>query len=447
MQLDPKQEEAVELCLNNKQRVVAVTGAAGTGKTTIIRMVADELRAQGKRVRIAAPTGKAARRITEATGHAATTIHKLLEYPNPGERDPETGKPLSSTEPKRDYKNPIEADAVLVDEYMMVGHALDRNLLDAIGRGTIVRMFGDVNQLPPIDDSNVKNEDKASFEKHIERCSIALEHIFRQGEGSGILVAANSIRKGHVPAKNDEFMIANVENPVKALSKYVLTAREGGVDFATIKYQIISPTRKTWVGTIALNQTIRRALMPNPEFEIELPRHTWEKENRLRVAIGDKVVCTENTYDMRNYEERYTAWQPDGTPRMESFIPTPPTKQMLNGETGIITDIHMDGGLEIDMGDRVVEVPSSFYEYSWKNETIFDLDPRKRLELAYVLTTHKCQGSEYQRIVYVVNKSSSFMLNRRNFYTAVTRAREHVTVATDRIGLHRAVMPAKEWKR
>ncbi len=445
MQLDSLQQEAIDLCTDEKNRIVAVSGAAGTGKTTIIRQVCDYFVKNKISFAIAAPTGKAARRISEVTGYPAVTMHKLLEYPKPGERDPDTGKALSTTDPKRDHKNPLEQHVIICDEYMMVSYELDRNLIDALGRGARLLCFGDIHQLPPIEQGTYKPEE-AAFERHIKRASVQLEHVYRQGEGSGILANANKIRKGSVPSKTADFQIAFITNPIKAIANYVAKARENGIDFGTIQHQIITPARKTWVGTIAFNPVLRRVLLPEPDWEIELPRHDWDAKNRCKVAVGDKVVCTENTYDMRNYDERYGDFV-NGAPLAASFILTPPSKQMLNGETGVVVQLFDDESLHIDFGDRIVEVPSVYAEYHWASDNVYDVDPRKRIELAYALTTHKCQGSEYQNVIYIMNKSCIFMQGKRNFYTAVTRARTHVLVATDPISLQRGVKPEKPYIR
>ncbi len=148
--LDETQLAAVERCCDLTQRVVPVTGAAGTGKTTILQNVYRRLYKQGREVVLCAPTGKAAKRITEATGIQACTIHRLLEYPFPGERDQTTGKALVSTDPKKDRNNPLNYMVVLCDEYAMVSVEVHRNLLDALPNGAVIRMFGDANKLQPI---------------------------------------------------------------------------------------------------------------------------------------------------------------------------------------------------------------------------------------------------------------------------------------------------------
>ena len=160
---DKTQAEAIGACCDISRRIVPVTGAAGTGKTTILQNVYKTLKARGHQVVLCAPTGKAAKRIQEATGIRARTIHRLLEYPHPGERDEKTGKTLISTDPKRDRQNPIDFDVVLVDEYAMVSVEVHRNLIDALPHGGIIRMFGDANQLQPIESSKRLQAEPSSF--------------------------------------------------------------------------------------------------------------------------------------------------------------------------------------------------------------------------------------------------------------------------------------------
>lgn len=446
MDLDAKQQEAVDLCLSRRNRIVAVTGAAGTGKTTIIKTVADALLKEQYRVVIAAPTGKAARRITQATGHRAVTMHRMLEYPRPGERDEKTGKPINPGIPKRGRKNPLDYDAIIVDEYAMVNYELDRNVIDALGRGARLLVFGDISQLPPIEPYQVKTTDTTAFERHLARCSIALEHVYRQAGDSGILDAAGRVRKGTLPKRTEDFNYLFSEKPIDVLKTLVSgTDAAYSHDFRLLGNQIIVPQRKGWVGTAALNRLLRDILNPNAGAydELELPRtkHNDDPDNPMYVCVGDKVVCTENTYDMRDYQRRYGEYNDKGQGIESTFINTPESSCMLNGETGIITRISDDGSIHIDMGDRTVDVPSTYVEHSWKKDTYYDIDPRKHIDLAYALTTHKCQGSEFDHVIYVINRSSLFMLNRKNTYTAITRAKKTVRVITDQRGLQLALRP------
>lgn len=449
VRLDEKQQAAVDLCLKVTSRLVGVSGPAGSGKTTIIRMVHEHFAARGKLVVLAAPTGKAARRIKEATGIDAITLHKLLEYNRPGARDEKTGEPLDPTMPKRRPGNPLAQDVIIIDEYAMVNYELHNNLLAAMRGGSIVRMFGDINQLAPIEQHKLKTVDNkpmpSPFEKILSGFPNAiLDKVYRQGDGSQVLLAADGIRKGHAPPLNrdcaGEFFAAVTDKPLDVLRKHVETSLSHGVSYRDIKNQIITTQKTTWVGTAALNGFLRNILNPHPEQQLSLERHKWDK-NPCVVGLGDKVVCTQNTYDMRNYFERFEDWKDDLTPKMESFIPCPPTKQMLNGETGTILFIYPDGGLEIDFGDRICEVPA-YYEELWaKEQRVIRVSPLRDIDLAYALTTHKCQGSEFEQVCYVMNKSTMFTQSRRNFYTGVTRAAKRAFVITDQRSLR-----ASLWK-
>jgi exodeoxyribonuclease V alpha subunit len=443
--LDEQQAKGVELCVDLKHRLTAVSGPAGSGKTTLIRLVYDTLIKRGISVALAAPTGKAARRIKEATGIDAVTIHKLLEYNRPGERDAETGKPLDSSKPKRDRQNPLDYTVILVDEYAMVNYELHDNLMAALPSRGCVRAFGDVHQLPPIEkygnkvyDSRVDSQ-LTPFQKLLARPgdNIVLERVYRQAEGSNILENADKIRRGHsIPLNIDQgdFWVKLTSLPIPLLKQFIIDNLKAGVDFRQLQNQIITPSKKSWVGTKQLNDVLRTLLNPNPTQVLDLPRHDWDKDN-VRVGTGDKVVCTENSYDLRDYFERYSEWDQDQRPVPASYIPAPDNKQMLNGETGIVTTIYPDGALDIDFGDRIVEVPGLISEFWLKRDTVIDVQPARNIDLAYALTTHKCQGSEFEQVVYVINKSTIFAQSRQNFYTAVTRAKKRVVVFSDLVSL------------
>ena len=439
MELSPEQKEAVDLCLNPANRIVAITGQAGTGKTTIIKTLAEYYNEKGTPFVLCAPTGKAARRITEATGFKAVTMHRLLEYPKPGERNPETGEVLDTTHPKRGYKIPLDQKVVIADEYAMVNHSLSRNLMDALGSGARLICFGDINQLAPIEKDKIKSEDSTPFEKLLDRVSYRLDRVFRQSGDSGILFNADRIRRGLMPVSKDDFKVNFILNPVKVLSQYVLDNLENDLDFRSVKNQIIVADRKSWIGTRKLNRMLRDALNEYPVDEFDLPRYSWDELNPVRIGVGDKIINTENRYDMRHYDDRYGYFRDDGTPAVESYIDVPPSKEFLNGEIGIVTEIFADGSFHVDVGDRLVEVPAYYNEYNHKNGSVFPIDPRKGIDLAYAVTTHKVQGSEFDNVVYVMNRSVSYMYDRKNFYTAVTRAKSHVQVMTDQNSLQAAM--------
>lgn len=417
---DPKQQEAIDACCDIDKRIVAVTGPAGTGKTLLIKTIHNNLKEAGYMVGLGAPTGKAAKRIYESTGIDAMTLHRLLEYNHPGDPDPKTGKPIGFSSPKRTRANPLELDVVLVDEAAMMNDEIYRNLIDALPRTCIIRFFGDDNQLAPIENDKRLEGQPSPFLKILRDeknfYSVKLETVFRQGEDSGILLNANTILKSRIPVKNDQWSMKTTDLPVDNLRQYVLDSLQEGIDYAKIENQIIVPSNKSWVGTVKLNLMMQSLYHNELDPCLKLDRHAWEegefgKGSTIRVHVGDKVICTTNQYDLG----------------------------VFNGETGIVKEIDEDTGeVLIDFGDReqsfppTIMVMNQYGKYS-------AIDPRRSLALAYVITTHKSQGSEFKRVIYILNKSNFYMINRRNFYTAVTRAREHVHIICDQKSLSHAV--------
>lgn len=438
-ELSEQQQDAVNDCCDMTRRIISVTGPAGTGKTTIFEMVFKKLRDEGINCVLAAPTGKAAKRIYEITGIDAVTIHRLLEYPYPGERDPKTGKALSSTVPKRDRRNPINYDMVLCDEYAMVKHEVHNNLLAALPRGGCIRMFGDLAQLPPIEENKLLAAKPSPFTDMLKRFKAhRLETIFRQEEGSGILRNAKMILSGRVPRREDDFKISITSQPIRALEEYVFAMADEGVHFDVITNQIISPGKRSWVGTYKLNSMLQNIYRPNAVTNgIRLPRHEWEKMQPVWIDIGDKIVWTQNTYDLRSFPDRF-----HDSDTFQGYIPPARTDIILNGETGVVTDIVHDGSeagtFTIDVGDRHIIVPNEILELTTRDRLVA-IDPRTRCSLAYALTTHKAQGSEYDHVVYMINKSLMYMLGRHNFYTGITRARKKVHVIADMLSIQTAV--------
>jgi exodeoxyribonuclease V alpha subunit len=177
---------------------------------------------------------------------------------------------------------------------------------------------------------------------------------------------------------------------------------EKGISYAGLDHQIITPTRKSWVGTAKLNQTLQMLLNPDMKGATVLPRHTWAIDKSTRVAVGDKVLWTQNNYELN----------------------------IFNGETGIIEETTELGEVIVNWGDRVVSIPPSL-SVTRKDGTLAYIDPRKDIDLAYAITTHKAQGSEFKNVIYILNKSCVFMQDQSNYYTAVTRARYGVTLICD----------------
>jgi len=411
--LDPKQQEAVDLCCDVTKRVVGITGPAGSGKTTILKQVHNLLVDHGYTVALVSPTGKAAKRIYEATGLEAMTIHRLLEYTHPGEPDPKTGKTVRFSFPRRTRSNPVEYDVVLADEYAMVNTEVHRSLFDALPHGGAIRVFGDDNQLPPIEEDKRLQAQPSPFMALLNKFpSVTLDVIHRQGKDSGILLNLQSILRGRMPTRNDQWTMHFTEQPVDALRDFVLHSLEREVDFSSIENQVLTPQNTSWVGTVKLNIMIQSLFHNRMDPALFVPRHNWvkgegdEKGGLIRMFVGDKVICTRNMYDLH----------------------------VFNGESGRIIEISNDGEIIIDFGDREQAIPPILMVQN-RYGKIVEVDPRKDIDLGYAITTHKSQGSEYKSLVYVLNKSTGWMQNRRNLYTACARGREHVHIITDQRSL------------
>lgn len=421
MKFDEKQQQAIDLCSDMSKRIVAVTGEAGTGKTTIIKEVYKNFVNYIKKnkdlfnitkeeclineedyIVLIAPTGKAAKRIFEATGIPAMTIHRLLEYPSPGEIDENTGKPLVASSPKRDRKNPIKQKIVLCDEYAMVSYELHRNLIDALPRGGVIRMFGDCNQLEPIEESIVLANKPSQFQEMLIRFPcVKLDRIHRQEEGSTIIENSHNINRGIMPKRADDYQLLFTNDrlfPTTLISKIIDEDNE----YYTADKQIISPTRRSWVGTDKLNEAIQmKRFAVNYDEGYPIDRHKWSKVQDFKLFIGDKIIFCKNNYDLG----------------------------IFNGETGIVIAAERYGDVVVDFGDKTVTIPNS-QQLLYYGKPV-EYNPQKDIELAYVITTHKSQGSEYKDIIYVLDRSVIYMCSRKNLYTAVTRAREKVTIISD----------------
>jgi exodeoxyribonuclease V alpha subunit len=236
-----------------------------------------------------------------------------------------------------------------------------------------------------------------------------LETVHRQGKDSGILLNLQSILKGRMPTRNDQWSMHFSEQPVDTLRDYVLSSmEEKDIDFTSVNNQILTPQNTSWVGTVKLNAMIQSLFHNKLDPALFVPRHKWVKGEGgdlggvIRMYVGDKVIVTRNMYDLN----------------------------VFNGESGKIIEISHDGEIVIDFGDREQAIPPILMVQN-KYGKIVEIDPRKDIDLGYVITTHKSQGSEYDNLVYVLNKSTGWMQNRRNFYTACSRGREHVHIITD----------------
>jgi len=427
--LDDTQREAVDRCLDESRRCVAVTGEAGSGKTTIIQFVYKSLGDAGYRVACAAPTGKAAKRIREATGIPAQTMHKLLEFTAPTDIDPKTGRPYGVTMPRRDAHNKLDCDVIIGDEYAMMNRSLHRSLVEAMPTGARLLVFGDDQQLPPIEESGkteyVNGKPVSAFGKLVDKFGVRLARSHRQADGSDVLYNAHRVRAGMMVQAREKFRVITSDDIVSQ----VLQAC-GKFDIASMNNQIITPSNRSWIGTQALNNAVQSFLWADRAEQPKYKPLRWKNERtgkgapEIVLGVGDKVIITRNLYNIACS---------DGT------------FGVFNGEMGIVQEINDVEDIIIDLGDRIATLP--YAEQINLEGRVFINYPHRDIDLGYVITTHKAQGSEFDNVIVVLGRSVFGMLNRRNLYTAVTRARDSVHIITDRVGLSTAIKQAepKEW--
>lgn len=396
-----EQEDAVDICVDRTIRMFSVTGRAGTGKTSVLGEAYRQTSAQVGRDRVVlcAPTGRAAKRITELTGIKAKTIHKLLEFPEPDDED-EDGKPLPP-DPRRNRDRPLVERVVYVDESSMLSQQLYDQLMAALPNNGRIRFFGDNEQLPPVDKG-------APFEYLLKtKPKIELTRCFRSEDE--IIMNAERIRAGRIPIRNYRFEIVYTLNPVKTLIGLV---NEAVCDQSA---QIIMPTRTGNYGTSRVNPSLQLKFNPTGDIlRVErnerLAKITQEPPIALRG--GDKFLWTKNDYHLK----------------------------LFNGETGFIDWVNSeDGSLQLSMDGRTIIVPPFIQAYSPYHGSIIHYDPRKKIELGYAITTHKAQGSEFDTVIYCMSRGAPRLLNRRNFYTAITRAKQRVIIVCDSVAMGMAM--------
>lgn len=385
MEWSHEQQNAIELCCDTGERIVGITGGAGTGKSSILKEIYSELKKR-KRVVLCAPTGRAAKRIQEVTGITAKTIHRLLEFPMPEDH-------MDSTEPKRCRQNPLEEDVIIVDEASMLGPTLYAQLMGALKGGAAVRFFGDNNQLPPVESLG----DRAPPFKEVLFKYSSIELTFNFRSDDEIVANATRILRGSVPLRNSRFEIIYKDQPLPYALDFLTD------EFSREDHQVIVPTRNGKYGTLRINPSLQ-ARFNGQGPSLRLDRLT-EDAAPLTVRANDKFLWIKNDYNLNMY----------------------------NGEIGRITDIDtQDGALSLTMDTREQLVPARLKTWSSYHMSQISYDPRRQLELGYAVTTHKAQGSEFDTIVVLICAGHGWMLNRNNFYTAVTRAKKNVIVICDR---------------
>ena len=383
--LTEEQKQAV--CAAAANRVTIITGGPGTGKTTIIRAIIEVCRSQKKRVAIAAPTGRAAKRIEESSHYRASTIHRLLKI------NPETGRFVHHA------GNPLDVDTLIVDEFSMVDAHMFQCLLQAVAEGTQMILIGDKDQLPSVGPGNVLRDLIASGTLP----TIYLQRNFRQEADSLIVENAHRINRGdalRISAYRDDldFVLLPIRDPEAAAAKVcaILEFYRPTYPFNSPQFQILVPMYRGAAGIDRINQLVQERFNPEP-FLIE--------NERLRFKKFDKVMQLKNNYE----------------------------KEVFNGDQGIVVDFQPQTQmLEVDFdGQRVAYGP----------------EEREEIAPAYAVSVHKSQGSEYEVVVLVLLEAHRLLLTRELFYTAVTRARKRLLLLSNDAAIAQACAESRRLQR
>ena len=407
MDLDEHQVEAVKEAVRNG--LLVITGGPGTGKTTTINTIIRYFELEGMDIFLAAPTGRAAKRMSETTGFEARTIHRMLEL---------NGGMEGNAGFERNEQNPLETDVIIIDEMSMVDISLMYSLLKAIAAGTRLILVGDVNQLPSVGPGSVLKDIIDSNEFH----TVKLTKIFRQASTSDIIVNAHKINRGEpVSLDNksmDFFFLKRYEadkiiNVTLQLIKQKLPKFVGASEY---DIQVLTPMRKGLLGVERLNGILQMYLNP-------ADKRKREKEHGSTIfREGDKVMQTKNNYQLEwEIRSKYGLCIDKGT-------------GIFNGDMGIIEEINDFAEtltVSFDEG-RMVEYPYKLLD---------------ELELAYAVTIHKSQGSEYPAVVIPLLSGPRMLMNRNLLYTAVTRAKKCVTIVGNDTTFHQMIENNSQLKR
>ena len=415
-------EDLSGICLAKQQRtavieamregVLVITGGPGTGKTTIIHTIIQIFKSSGMEVVLAAPTGRAAKRMTETTGIEAKTIHRMLGV---AYADDDNGRQKFD----KNETEPIEADVIIIDEVSMVDMQLFNNLLKAIEPGTRLILVGDANQLPSVAAGNVLKDIIKSEKIKVVR----LTEIFRQARESAIITNAHKINSGEEPVmngKNTDFFFVNAQYAPKVPGKIVelITKRLPkftGVDSFS-DMQVLTPMRKGDIGAAGLNKTLQKALNPPSDGKKEY------ETSSCTFREGDKVMQIKNNYNISwKIENRLGKVIDDGT-------------GIYNGDMGIIKSINKQAETITVLFD---DMRQAVYEFTALDE----------LELAYAVTIHKSQGSEYPVVIIPIHSGPPMLMSRNLLYTAVTRAKKFVIIVGLKSSVNRMVANDREVSR
>ena len=391
--------------------LVIITGGPGTGKTTTINAIIKLFEMQNMEILLAAPTGRAAKRMTETTGMEAQTIHRLLELNG----NPEEG---GSMRFERNELNPLEADVIIIDEMSMVDIYLMYSLLKAVTVGTRLILVGDVNQLPSVGPGNVLKDIIGSGKFNVVR----LNEIFRQAAESDIITNAHKINAGQsirLDNKSKDFFMLSMSSSIqiqRALVSLIAEKLPPYVDATKYDIQVLTPSRKGELGVENLNKILQQYINP------PAPGKREKQWGEVIFRENDKVMQIKNDYQM----EWKIVTKKGLTIKEGSGV--------FNGDCGIIREINEFAGtvtVEFDEG-KLVEYTGATLE---------------ELELAYAITIHKSQGSEYPAVIIPLLNAPRPLLNRNLLYTAVTRARKCVTIVGSENSVNEMIQNESEMKR
>lgn len=390
IELDPLQHKAVIESI--KHGLLILTGGPGTGKTTTINTMIQFFESEGLSILLAAPTGRAAKRMTEATGYEAQTIHRLLEV-NGNPEEESTGGFL------RNRENPLEADVIIIDEMSMVDLNLMHALLSAVVQGTRLILVGDVDQLPSVGPGSVLKDIISSERFHV----VTLTKVFRQAGESDIIMNAHKINAGEpveLNKKSRDFFFVKCDEADTIIGGIIALIQRKLPQYVQAhpnEIQVMTPTRKGLLGVERMNVILQKYLNPADE------KKTEREINGRLFREGDKVMQIKNNYQLE--WEICTRFGLTVDKGMGVF----------NGDMGVIS--------EINEYKETVEV-----EYDEGRKVKYGFDMVDELELAYAITVHKSQGSEYPAVILPLLPGSKLLYNRNLLYTAVTRAKKCLTI-------------------
>ena len=415
IELDDIQKTAVKTAVENG--LMVITGGPGTGKTTTINTIIKYFELEGYEIRLAAPTGRAAKRMTETSGYEAQTIHRMLEISG-GISDDNSDRASQGMHFERDESNPLETDVIIVDEMSMVDVNIMNSLLKAVAIGTKLILVGDVDQLPSVGPGNVLKDIINSGCIPV----VKLEKIFRQAAESEIVINAHKINKGEHVVLNKysrDFLFVRRDSAdaiIAAMCTLIKSKLPGYVNADINDIQILTPSRKSAVGVERLNRIMQDFLNPADVTKME------KTFGDVTFREGDKVMQIKNNYQMEwEKKSRYGITYESGT-------------GIYNGDTGVIEEINT-------FAERIIV---KFEDEKYVSYEFKQLD---ELELAYAITIHKSQGSEYPAVIIPMFTGPRMLMTKNLLYTAVTRAKKCVCMVGVEDYFHQMASNESEQKR